>query len=368
MQLTNNPKKRKHNSCVFFFFDEETDLPFASSSFSSSSFSSSSFSKRFVSLDFLGVNEISITNKIKAHLSDDWHNHYYLFKDIEYMKIGSLAKNAYHLDAIKEMKDDGTALVWHQTRQLVYLNGYLRSLSCSRKYILFLTNFYRQLLTSIDLLVGCNIIHNNIGFKTIVVDVGSLEKPILTNFKFALDINRPDIGEYIKQLFIQYSPEYLEWPLEIHILCYLLTNKLDSLSHTNIQFVVKNVIDNHAYLKTFGQKIVDEYKEEGITYFSKYINKNVSWIITDILSHSKTWDNYALSICYLKIVIDVYNASKSGNDKSKSKFLIMFLKLLVANIQSNPLKRPSVKHTTNKFEILMEECDINELYLLVCRL
>ena len=86
------------------------------------------------------------------------------------------------------------------------------------------------------------------------------------------------------------------------------------------------------------------------------------------MSHSKTWDNYALSICYLKIVIDIYNASKSGNDKSKSKFLIMFLKLLVTNIHSNPFKRPSVKHTTNKFEKLMEECDINDLYLLVCRL
>jgi hypothetical protein len=358
MQLTNNTKKTIHNSCVFFFFDEETET----------SFSNLSLSKRFVSLDFLGLNEISITNKIKTHLSDKWHHHYYLFKDIEYMKIGSLAKNAYHLDAIKEMKDDETALVWHQACQLVYLDGYFRSLSCSRKYILFLTNFYRQLLTSIDLLVGCNIIHNNIGFKTIVVDVGSLEKPILTNFKFALDINRPEIGEYIKRLFIQYSPDHLQWPLEIHILCYLLTNKLDSLSHNNIQFVVKNVIDNHAYLKTFGPKIVDEYKEEGITYFSKYINKNVSWIINDILSHSKTWDNYALSICYLKIAIDIYNASKNVNDKGKSKFLIMFLKLLVENIHSNPLKRPSVKDTTNKFEKLMEECDINDLYLLVCRL
>ena len=83
MQLTNNPKKTIHNSCVFFFFDEET-----SSSFPSSSFPSSSFSKRFVSLDFLGLNEISITNKIKVDLSDKWHNHYYLFKDIEYIKIG----------------------------------------------------------------------------------------------------------------------------------------------------------------------------------------------------------------------------------------------------------------------------------------
>jgi len=290
-------------------------------------------------------------------LSDKWCNHYYLFKDIEYMKIGSLAKNAYHLDAIKEMKDDETALVWHQARQLVYLDGYLRSLSCSRKYILFLTDFYRRLLVSIDLLVTSGIVHNNIGFKSIVIDTNP-EIPILTNFRFSIDTSSTVL---LKQFFIQYAPERLQWPLEIHLLCYLQTNKLEGLSFHNIETVVKSVIDKNHYLKTFGQKIVDEYLESGLSYFSRYINKSLEWIVADVTKYATTWDNYALSICYLKIVIDLYY---SNGSKKKSKFLIQFMRLLVGNIHSNPLKRLLIKDTTNKFDVLME-CSIDELYLLV---
>ena len=121
-------------------------------------------------------------------------------------------------------------------------------------------------------------------------------------------------------------------------------------------------------MKTFGSKIVDEYLESGITYFSKYVNKSVDWIVTDMLQYAASWDNYALSIAYLKIVIDLYNNTSSKNSKSKankSKFLIQFMRLLVANIHSNPLKRLCVKETTNKFAILMEECSLDDLYLLV---
>lgn len=350
----NIEQKTIKNHCVFFFFEEETDdLP-----------DSSALIKQFVSLDFLGLNEIDITNKIKTQIPTIWSKHFYLFNNYEKMKIGAFDSDMYHLQSIKALKDDGSALVWYKQRQLVYMDGYLRSLSCSRKYILFLTDFYRQLLINIDLLVGCKIIHNNIGFKTIVVDLGSSIKPILTNFRFGLDINNVNT---LKQFFIQYAPDRLQWPLEIHLLCYLQTNKLDSLSFNNIEFVVKNVIQENTYLKTFGKKIVDEYMEDGITYFSKYINKSIDWIVTDIARYSATWDNYALSICYLQIVIDIYNSFTKSCGK-KNMFLIQFLRLLVTNIHSNPLKRLLLKDTTNKFAALMEDCSLNDLYLLVLHL
>ena len=345
------------NPCVYFFFNDEPS--------STSQQSSSALVKRFVSLDFPGLNEIAITNKIKEQLSDDkWPLHFYLFEDSQAMKIGSLENSMTHLEAIRQLRDDNSALVRYKSRKLVYLDGYLRSLSCSRKYILFVTDFYRRLLGSIDLLVGCGIIHNNIGFKNMVVDLGSFELPILTNFRFG--INVANWAANYKHLFCQYAPERIQWPLEFHILCFLQTNKLDSLSSHNIELVVKNVYSEHTYLKTFGEKVVNEYMEEGRTYFAKYINKSVDWIVGDMLHYHHTWDNYSLSICYLKIVIDIYNVVKKC--KINNRFLIQFLRLLVTNIHSNPLKRLSLKDTTNKFAKLLEECDMDEMYLLVCKL
>jgi len=348
---------KKSNNHVFFFFQDESDKDN----------SSNPLIKRFVSLDFLGQNEINITNKIKTKLPELWDKHFYLFDAVETMKIGALDNDSYHLQSFKELKVDGSALTWYKPRQLVYMDGYLQSLSCSRKYILFLLNFYRRLLKSIDLLVASKVVHNNIGFKSIVID-NSSETPILTNFRFGLDISSKS---QFSMFFIQYAPDRIQWPLEIHLLCYLQTNKLEGLSFHNIELVVKSVINENHYLKTFGPKIVDEYLESGLAYFSRYINKSVDWIVVDMLQYAATWDNYALSICYLKIVIDLYlNSSNniSKNKGKKSKFLIQFMRLLVTNIHSNPLKRPSVKDTTNKFDILMEECSLNELYLLVVHL
>lgn len=349
--------KKTLNNHVFFFFDQKKEKD------ESEKDKSNTLIKRFVSLDFLGKNEINITNKIKNNLPQIWDKHFYLFDAVENMKIGALDDDVYHLQAVRELKDDGSALTWYKPLQLVYMDGYLRSLSCSRKYILFLTDFYRRLLLSIDLLVTSQVVHNNIGFKSIVVDSSS-ETPILTNFRFGLDTS---ISNQIHRFFIQYAPDRLQWPLEIHLLCYLQTNKLDGLSFHNIETVVKSVIDKNSYLKTFGSKIVDEYLESGIAYFSRYINKSVDWIIDDMLHYVATWDNYALSICYLKIVIDLY-LQYSKSRSNKSKFLIQFMRLLVGNIHSNPLKRLSVKDTTNKFAILMDDSSLDDLYLLVCLL
>jgi len=345
----------KSNKHVFFFFQDESDKDI----------SSRSLIKRFISLDFLGQNEINITNKIKSSLPQIWDKYFYLFDAVETMKLGALDDDAYHLQSFRAVKDDGSALTWYKPRQLVYMDGYLLSLSCSRKYILFLLNFYRRLLTSIDLLVASQVVHNNIGFKSIVID-NSSETPILTNFRFGLDISSK---LHFKQFFIQYSPDRSQWPLEIHLLCYLQTNKLEGLSFHNIELVVKSVVNENVYLKTFGPKIVDEYLESGLVYFSRFINKSVDWIVADMLQYAATWDNYALSICYLKIVIDLYskalNNSSTKNKGKKSKFLIQFMRLLVTNIHSNPLKRLLVKDTTNKFDLLMEESSLDELYLLV---
>lgn len=352
--------KNSKNNHVFFFFDQEKEKEKDESDKDNSS---KSLIKRFVSLDFLGINEINITNKIKTNLPQLWDKHFYLFDAVETMKIGALDDDMYHLQSFRELKDDGSSLTWYKSRQLVYMDGYLLSLSCSRKYILFLLNFYTRLLKSIDLLVASGIIHNNIGFKSIVIDSND-ETPILTNFRFGLDTSSKS---HLNRFFIQYAPDRLQWPLEIHLLCYLQTNKLEGLSSHNIELVVKSVIGHNHYLKTFGQKIVDEYLESGVSYFSRYINKSVDWIVADMLQYAATWDNYALSIAYLKIVIDLYSQC-SKNKGKKSKFLIQFMRLLVTNIHSNPLKRHSVKDTTNKFAILMEECSLDDLYLLVVHL
>ncbi len=74
--------------------------------------------------------------------------------------------------------------------------------------------------------------------------------------------------------------------------------------------------------------------------------------MTDVLQFSNTWDNYALSILYLRILIGIHRSIGI-----KNKFIILFMKLLVTNIHLNPLKRLSIEMTIEKFDILLDSLE-----------
>ena len=308
---------------------------------------------------FYAMNELTNIKKIR-----DNKLNFYVCENSSELKIMELEEDMNSLDLCKDVKKDNTILLKFEDREIIYLKNYLKnlnnesSLSSQKKYILNIIDFYKYLLISIDLLVCKQIVHNNISFDSIVVD--NLQHPLITNFSLSIDISRTDIEQYMKHFIIAYDPSYLEWPLEFHILAYLLTNKLNSLSSYNIENIINAVIDNHNILKTFGDPIVSLYKEEALHYFKKYVNQTYEYILTDILEYYRTWDNYALSIMFLRILIGIHRSIQI-----KNKFIILFMKLLVCNIHLNPMKRLSISSTTNKFESILnsiEPKDYKELY------
>ena len=156
----------------------------------------------------------------------------------------------------------------------------------------------------------------------------------------------------LQLFFLEYLSLFQNLLLEFHILSFLLTNKLHSLSNNNIEYIVNDVINHNTLLSNFGETIIKNYKNDSIKYFNKYVNKSYEVIIADILQYSHTWDNYALSIMFLRILIGIHKTIEI-----KNKFIILFMKLLVTNIHSNPSKRLSINDTTNKFEYIIEGLD-----------
>ena len=249
-----------------------------------------------------------------------------------------------------KITDDDTVLLEFSDRKLIYLKNYLYTLNSSTKYILSIINFYKHLLKSISLLVRSNIVHNHITFDSIVVDKN--DYPLLSNFSFSINFLRSDINEYIKHFILTYDPTYIEWPLELHLFSYLITNKLNSLSSNNIEHIIQDVINNNTILKTFGDDIVSSYNIEANKYFKKYVNQSYDYILTDLLQYSYTWDNYALSILFLRILIGIHKTIRIQN-----KFIILFMKLLVCNIHLNPEKRLTIDLTINKFVSMLDSIE-----------
>ena len=328
----------KLDTCVYFFLDnnKKHDIQLTKKS----------QLHKIVKNDYFIRNEL--TNVLKIQKINNYKQFFYVFE------------NSYALDIKKSnsLKPDNNLLLTFDNCELKYLKDYLQSLSSPKIYILKIILIYKYLLNSIQLLVNNNIVHNHIQFGSISINK---EFPLLTDFSFSIST---DVSfNNIKPFFIEYDPSYLEWPIEIHILTFLITNKLNSLSFFNIEHIITEVVENHSILKTFGPQVVSVYKEEAINFFKKYINQSYDYILTDIFLYSSTWDNYALSILFLRILIGIHRTIDIQNN-----FIIGFMKLLVTNIHLNPLKRFSIITTTNKFEAILETIEPQEYKQLFSRI
>ena len=316
-------------NCVYFFLEHD-NIPVLKSGHQS----------RYIkTTDIYSQNEIGILRRIKMLPNCD--KYFHVFDTIETVKIGDLTTLS-DTQSLQFLKDDHNMLLRYKEQELLYLDGFLSSLSCSRKHIFLLIEFYRRILASIHLLVSSNIIHNNIGFKSMLVTKS--EFPILTNFRFSLDLSKSDKIEFCKRVYTKYMPGYIYWPPEIHLLSYILTNKMSSLSLSNVETVVKDF--QKANNLTNG---VDKL----VSYFSKYVNQDLNHIIADMLRFSGTWDQYALGMCYLKLLEDLQK-----NIKTSNKFVVMFLDLLRETVHTVPSLRPIVSTTQVKFKQLVDDTDI----------
>ena len=333
-------------SCVFYFFNENE--------VTNNKFKKKQKIYKLVKIDFFIQNEL--TNQKKILKIEDRKMYFYLCENTSELNITKIDGEDRKIQKIN-LKQDDTILLEFEELKLIYLKTYLKtlsegilSLSYSTKYILTIINSYKHLLNSINLLVNHSIFHNHINFDSIFID--KYDYILLSNFSFSIDYSRSDIEKYITHFILAYEPSYLEWPIELHILSYLLTNKLNSLSSYNIELIINEYVNHNNILNTFGSNVVSSYKEESVIYFKKYVNQTYEYILTDILQYANTWDNYALSMLFLRILIELHRTIGI-----KNKFIILFMKLLVCNIHLNPLKRLSINMTIKQFDILIDSLE-----------
>lgn len=294
-----------------------------------------------------------LTNQQKLFNIDHKNTYFYLYDNISDLIMVEVDDEDTKIDD-PYSKNDDTLLLELEDRELIYLKNYLKTFKSSAKYILTIIEFYKHLLQSIQLLSNRHIFHNYINANSIAID--KYTNPLLTNFSLSINCSHDNMPEYIKHFIIAYEPTYLEWPIELHVLSYLLTNKLNSLSSYNIENIINEVIKNNTILNTFGPTLVSLYKAESIQYFKKYINQPYDYILTDMLQYSHTWDNYALSILFLRILIGIHRTIHN----KKNKFIILFMKLLVGNIHLNPTKRLNIEETNKQFDVLLDSLEPND--------
>ena len=223
---------------------------------------------------------------------------------------------------------------------------------------------YEFLLDAIDILIKKNIIHFDLKGNNILFNKSS-DTPQIIDFGLSIpikDINSKNIKKY----FYIYSPDYYIWPLEVHVICFLLHRRRENDKSSDTSN------DNYTLTKEDAYEIAEKFVagNKGLQIFSddfkilylnackkeldKYIGINTEKNINDLQKFYKSWDNYALSIIYLRIYHYLFPVGFHRNS-----MIINFSQLLLLNINPNPLKRLNIKNTKKNFNNLFHLSDID---------
>jgi hypothetical protein len=271
-----------------------------------------------------------------------------------------LPEQIYEIKNVFVSKD--TFLFKYKKRKLIYLKYYLKSLNDPKKYIYSIIHFYKYLLNTIQLLINYNIVHNNIFFDNILID--ELGNPLLDNQKYMY--NMSDTMVFTSQTNTSFSAP------ELVLVSYMKNNNIQALSLYNIEQIIDIIINNIPQPYPNHVLCLNNFKNNGLKYFEKYVNKSYEYIIKDIIKYSHTWDNFSLSLLQLKICIDIntihYSESEPTYLQNTNNFIILFMKLLVQNISIDPNNRLSIEDTTNKFNDILINVSIDEYNNLIYKL
>jgi len=213
---------------------------------------------------------------------------------------------------------------------------------------------YNHLLTSISKLIQSNILHFDLKGTNILFDYDT-KLPLLIDFGLSAIIPDDEISdEQMKEIFYIFGADYYVWPLEVHYIAYLINENSDPDDDDLISIVDEYVDNNKGLTKNFSENFLKKFKDKCL-YQLEFYNSMETYKERKeyIMTYWNTFDNYSLSIMYLKFIYFI-----NINGYSKNKFISHFAELLLQNIDPDPENRNSIVDTIQKFNGFLTQ-DIN---------
>ena len=201
---------------------------------------------------------------------------------------------------------------------------------------------YIFLLTSINILLENKIVHFDLKSDNILYEK-TTNHPILIDFGISLPIGMitsKNIGQYI----YLYAPDYYVWPLDVHILGFLLHKTENKLTKLDAIRIGSEYADNNKSLDVYSDEFKNNYKEFCIKVSNQFVDMEREEVIEKLMSNYATWDNYAISAFYLKTFSFLFE-----NGFYRNELFIYFSQILLLNISPDANKRMSVDETKIKF-------------------
>ena len=213
-----------------------------------------------------------------------------------------------------------------------------------KEVLTYILDSYTFLLNNIRILNINGIIHYDLKAPNILIEEKT-KTPIIIDFGLSIPISdiRPDKYE---TLFYSYSPNYYVWPIDVHIICYVV-NVNPVITSDKLDELIDEYIKSNSALRIFSEKFISKFKGMAIRTYSKYIGMPKDNIIKELVKNCNTWDNYALSVMFLNMIGFI-----SGDGFTDNKLIVEFSKLLLTNFHPDGKKRLSFEETKKRYDEL----------------
>jgi len=211
-----------------------------------------------------------------------------------------------------------------------------------KEVLTYILDSYTFLLNNLRILNINGIIHYDLKTPNILIEEKT-KTPIIIDFGLSIPIAKI-LPENYETYFYAYSPSYYIWPIDVHVICYLV-NINPILTSAAIEELINEYIRSNSALRIFSENFIIKFKNMTIRTYNKYIGMPKDKIIKELVNNCNTWDNYAISVMFLNII-----GFMSGDGFTDNKLLIEFSKLLLTNFHPDGKKRLSFEETKKRYD------------------
>jgi len=241
-------------------------------------------------------------------------------------------------------------------KQTISYSDYIIQKLNDRELLLNLIDSYQHLLFALELLGNYDICHFDLN-ETNILFSQTRNTPLIIDFGLSIPIKMLTDKDYGNYFYI-YIPEYYYWPLEVHYINFLLHESGDPTYEDITSMASRYVKNNIPLTQNFSKGFLEKFEAECAQVLDGYRLKSI--MVEDLLTYWHTWDNYALSIMYLRILFYL-NITEEGVVYTENSFVSSFSEILLQNIHPNPQRRLTIQETRNHFSVFFYNPAINKV-------
>ena len=210
-----------------------------------------------------------------------------------------------------------------------------------REDIYALLHSYSLLLRSVDRLLEIGVVHMDLKSENVLYDA-IYHLPVIIDFGIAIDMNSLSPARW-EDAFYTFSPDYYIWPPEVHFIAYLV-HVNPNPDHEELELFSMAVMSSNKALDDFSTEFRNMWARTCSNYFQQFIGKPKDVVIEDLISKWNTWDNYALSIMYLRLFQRWHTDGYTSNPVFRK-----LTELFLWGLQPNPDKRYTVSKSLSEY-------------------